>query len=233
MSTARRLVQRGRQNEESSPVPRNRQRRQETEADHLTTPLPPYEPPSCPLSASAQEAIDNLRVNYDFSKYKKHLTGAMDAITTAAADNNERLAMHQTAVQRHAESRKSKDIPEGQKPEHHVEEERYTNGLERQVSDLTAKAEKALRELIDYGDELTMQDSIMRELSEYLAAAPAGRPAARRGRRGSHDENAEEEEPQDENAPAANENIFSAVELLKEAKEEHTRKYTAKSMRAR
>jgi hypothetical protein len=233
MSTARRLVQRGRQNEESSPVPRNRQSRQETEADYLPTPLPPYEPPSCPLSASAQEAIDNLRVNHDFSKYKKHLTGAMDAITTAAADNNERLAMHQTAVQRHAESRKSKDIPEDQKPEHHVEEERYTNGLERQVSDLTAKAEKALRELIDYGDELTMQDSIMRELSEYLASAPAAQPAARRRRRGSHDEDAEEEEPQEENAPAANENNFSAVELLKEAKEEHARKYTAKSMRAR
>lgn len=157
----------------------------------------------------------------------------MDAITTAAADNNERLAMHQTAVQRHAESRKSKDIPEDQKPEHHVEEEEYTNGLEQKVSDLTAKAEKALRELIDYGDELTMQDSIMREINENLVAAPAARPAARWRRRGSHDEDAEEEEPHDENPPAADENILSAVELLKEAKEEHIRKYTARSMRAR
>jgi hypothetical protein len=157
----------------------------------------------------------------------------MDTITTAAADNNDRLAMHQTAVQRHAESRKSKDIPDDQKPEHHVEEEKYTNGLERQVSDLTAKAEKALRELIDYGDELTMHDSIMREVSENLATAPVARPAARRRQRGSDDEAEDEEEPQDENAPADNENILSAVELLKEAKEEHTRKYTAKSMRAR
>jgi hypothetical protein len=149
----------------------------------------------------------------------------MDTITTAAADNNERLAIHQTAVQRHAESRRSKDTPDDQKPEHHIEEEKYTNGLEKQVSDLTAKAEKALRELIDYGDELTMHDSIMREVSENLATV--ARPAVRRRQRDSDDEG------EDENAPASNENILSAVELWKEAKEEHARSYTAKSMRAR
>jgi hypothetical protein len=232
MSTARRLVQRGRQHEESSPAPRNRQRRQDVEAPGEPTPLPPYEPPACPLSANAQKAIENIRTNHDSSKYKKHLKGAIDSITTATADNNERLAAHKTQVQRHAEQRRNNHIPDDEKPERHIEEEVYTSGLERQVSDLTTKAEKALRDLIDYGNELAMQDSIMKEVSENLAAAPVAQPAARRRRRGS-DAEEDEEEPQNENAPAADENIPSAVELLKEAKEEHTRKYTSKSMRDR
>ncbi|KAE9380231.1 hypothetical protein N431DRAFT_539897 [Stipitochalara longipes BDJ] len=232
MSTARRLVSRGRQHEELSPVPRSRQRRQDAEVLNEPTPLPPYEPPSCPLSASAQKMIDDIRVKHDHEKYRKHLKSAIDVVTNAAADNNERLAVHKDTVQRWAEQRKNNNIPDDEKPEHHIEREKYTNGMEKQVSELTTRAEKALRDLIDYGDELVMQDSIMKEVSENLAAASVGRPAARRTQRDSrsHDD---EEGPQDENAPAANENILSAVELLKEAKDEHVRKYTSKSMRER
>lgn len=231
MSTARRLVSRGRQHEESSPVPRNHHRRQDAEAPNEPTPLPPYEPPSCPLSASSRREIDNIRASHDSTKYKKHIKTAIKSITDAAADNNERLARHKTAVQRFAEQRRSKGIPDDQKPEHHKEEEEYANGMERQVTDLTIKAEKALRDLIDYGDELMMHDSIMRDVSDNLAAAPIARPAARRRRQRSSGE--DEEEPQEENAPATDENILSAVEFLKEAKEEYTRKYTSKSMRDR
>ncbi len=229
MSTARKLVSRGRQHGDASPVPRNRQRRQDPGAPDEPTPLPPYEPPSCPLSASAQKLIDGIRVNHDNEKYKKHLKGAIDAVKLAAADNNERLAMRKGIDQRRAEQRKTHNIPGNERPEIHIEDEGYTNGMEKQVSDLTARAEKALRDLIDYGDELVMQDSMLKEVSENLAAAPRLAPRRQRGS-GSHDE---DEEPQDENAPATDENILSAVELLKEAKEEYVRKYTSKSMRER
>jgi len=232
MSTARRLISRGRHHEESSPVPRNRQRRQDAEVPDEPTPLPPYEPPSCPLSASAQKLIDEIRVKHDHEKYKKHLQSAIDAVRTAAADNNERLAEAKNIVQRRAESRKANNIPDDEMPETHAEYEEYTNRMETHVSDLTARAEKSMRDLIDYGDELLMQDSIMKEVGENLTAAPVARPVARRTQRGSGSQN-EEEEPQDENAPAADENILSAVELLKEAKEEYVRKYTSKSMRER
>ena len=231
MSTARRLVSRGRHHEESSPVPRNRQRGQDAEVSDDPIPLPPYEPPSCPLSAGAQKMIGDIRVNHDHGNYKKHLQTAIEKVRLAAADNNERLAEAKNIVQRRAGSRKANDIPDEEMPQSHAEYEEYTNGMERQVSDLTTKAEKATRDLIDYVDELVMQDSIMREVSENLAAAPIARPAARSRQRASGSEN--EEEPQDENAPAADENILSAVELLKEAKEEYVRKYTSRSMRER
>lgn len=161
----------------------------------------------------------------------------MKAISTAAADNNDRLASHKALVKKQADFRQAKDIADDQKPEQHIEQERYTDALEGKVSDLTNRAEKALRDLIDYGDELAMQDTIMKGLVEGIAAAPSSRPAVRRRQRNpraDEEEEEEEEEPEDEDdAPAANENILSAVELLKKAKEEYTARYTSKSMRAR
>ena len=121
------------------------------------------------------------------------------------------------------------ETSDDEEPEHHVEENKYADSLERKVSDLTSKAEKALRELIDYGDELAMHDSIMREVHENLASASIARPAARR----TANDEGEDEVPQDENAPAADENILSAVELLREAKEKQARNYASKSLRDR
>jgi hypothetical protein len=236
MSTRRKLVSRGRQNEESSPVQRNRQRRHDSETSSEPTPLPPYEPPTCPLSASAKNAIDNLRASHDYSKYKKHLSTSIGVITTAAADNNDRLAHHKSSVKKHADVRQHKNIADEQKPEHHIEQEQYTDALETKVSDMTTKAEKALRDLIDYRDELAMQDAIMRDVGESIAAAPTAQLTGRGRQRGPRADDAEgdEEGPEHENdAPAADENILSAVELLKKAKGEHTARYTSKSMRDR
>jgi hypothetical protein len=135
--------------------------------------------------------------------------------------------------------RQNRNIADDEKPENHVEQEHYTDDLELKVSDLTTKAEKALRDLIDYRDELAMQDAIMKEVGENIAAAPTAQPAQLAGRRRLRElqadgEEGDEQEPQDENdAPAADENILSAIELLKKAKEEHTARYTSKTMRAR
>jgi hypothetical protein len=160
----------------------------------------------------------------------------MKSIGTAAADNNDRLAIYKAQVQKYAEFRQSKGITDDQKPEAHIEREQYTDALEGKVSDLTTKAEKALRDLIDYSDELAMQDTIMKGVSENIAATHAPSAAARGRQREprANDEDGEEEGPEDENnAPAADENILSAVELLKKAKEEHAARYTSKSMRDR
>lgn len=231
MSTGgRRLVNRGRQHAESSSTPRSQHQN-----DAEPTSLPPYEPPSCPLSAHAQKAIDTLRVNQDYTKYKGHLRGAMVGITTAAADVNERLTISQTTVRKHAKFRQNKNIADDEKPERHIEQEKYTQGLESKVLDLTDKSEKAMRELVDYSDELAMQDTIMKEVSENIAAAPAPRPAARRRQRSPRsDGEDDEEEPQEENvASASDENNLSAVELLKKAKEEYMVTWSSKSMRDR
>lgn len=227
--SSRRLVNRGRTNENSSPAQRSRHR--EPEAAHEPTPLPPYEPPSCALTPSAKRALDNLRANHDYSKYKRHLDGSIKALTNSVGDSNERLRFRKEVLEK-AKERRARAGDEG---EGKTEAEEACRGMESNVATLTRKAEQALRELIDYGDELAMKDTIMGEVSENVAAAPPPRPARRQRRQGSHeDENGENEEAVEEDEdPEVDESIVSAVELLKKAQEEYAAEYAAKSMRAR
>jgi hypothetical protein len=226
--SSRRLVNRGRINENSLPAQRSRHR--EPEVPHEPTPLPPYEPPSCALTPSAKRALDNLRANHDYSKYKRHLDGSIKALTNSVGDSNERLRFRKEALEKAKERRaRAGDEEEGK-----TEAEEACGGMESNVATLTRKAEQALRELIDYGDELAMKDTIMGDVSENVAAAPP-RPVQRQRRQGSHeDENGENEEAVEEyQDPEVDGSIVSAVELLKQAQEEYAAEYAAKSMRAR
>lgn len=108
----------------------------------------------------------------------------------------------------------------------------YVPSLERQVDKYTKDAEKALRDLIDYGDELAMQDTILRDVVENVTAAAAAQPIRRqRRRRGADDE--DDAEASEEEAPADDVEVLSTVELLKTAKDDYTTKYGARTMRAR
>jgi hypothetical protein len=90
----------------------------------------------------------------------------------------------------------------------YAKEEKYAEHLEKKVSEITTNAEKALRDLIDYGDELTMQDTILKEVHDSI------------------------EGDQNEDL-AADPEVLSAVELFKQAKEDYAAKYASKSMRQR
>ncbi|TAQ89747.1 hypothetical protein B7494_g1941 [Chlorociboria aeruginascens] len=229
MSSRRHLVGRtSRQNEDSSPAPR-RNRESEANADPQPAVLPPYEPPSCPLTASTRRAIEQLRNNRDYDKYKKHVDLAVKNVSECAIENNDHLYARRALVEKATNKRKEKQIPDSEKTQMDIDDESYVFSMEKKVGDLTAKAEKALRELIDFKDELAMQDNILHDVSEKITVDP--RPAVRRRQR--LDDEDEDVEMDRSQAPADDADILSAVELLKNAREEYASKYTAQSMMAR
>lgn len=230
MSTQRRhLVQRNRNPDASSPAPRTQHRASETPGRQPTA-LPPYEAPTCPLSDEAKRNIENLRIERDSAKYKGHIVGAIKALQNAAPDCHERVYQRKVQLEKQTERQKRQD---GEEPTAEYKElVGYVPSLEKQVDKFTKDAEKALRDLIDYGDELAMQDSILRDVVENVTAAAAAQPARRKRRhRGASDE--DDAEASEEEAPADDVEVLSTVELLKTAKEEYTTKYGAKTMRAR
>lgn len=231
--SSRRLVSRGRANQDSSPAQHPRHR--ESGAAQELTPLPPYEPPSCALTPAAKCALETLSASHDYSKYKRHLDGSIKAITNSIGDSNERLKLRKEDVAKAANRRRQAEEGE-EKSEEDIAREQYADGMEKKVEALTTKAEMSLRDLIDYGDELAMRDTMMKEVSENIAAAPAPRPAARRQRRqgSNEDEDSENEEEVEEDEELEVDGcIVSAVELLKKAQREYAATYASKSLRSR
>ncbi|CAL3962619.1 hypothetical protein PZA11_000274 [Diplocarpon coronariae] len=230
MST-RRLVNRAHASETASPAPRRQTQASETPVRQppRQIELPPYEPPTCPLSAEAQQKLDALQNSLAYEKYKKHIRSAFKTVTNATADINDRLATRRDALQKTAEKRRRGGTQDGDKTESEKNDEICTRKLERAVQVETEKAEAAVRELIDYGDELRMQEILLKGVSRKIASAPARQPATSRRRRvalSSDDENGDEDEPE----PAAEEpDNFSAIELLKKAKEDYANAYNSKS----
>lgn len=221
---SRKLVSRATQNQDSSPG----------QAPHQSTPLPRYEAPSCRLSESGKRALDDLRVLHDYSKYKQHLTTSIKTITGSVGDSNDRLRIRKDEVEKIANKRRQAG-EDGEKSKEDLEREQFAAVLEKKVGDLTTKADKALRELIDYSDELAMRDTIMRDISDKIAAATPPIPAARRrpvDHDGENDEGDENVDEEDE-AHSTDEPILSALELLQKAQEEYKTAWTSKSLRTR
>lgn len=224
-----RLVSRSRLNADSTPArgTPSSARSRESEAPapaRRQHELPPYEPPTCALSATAKRNIDKLRTEHNTAKYQKHLKVALALVPDAAASNNERLTARRQEVQNRKEKRQKNDVDDENIPQEHIDAEKYLKVFTNKVEDLTSRSEKALRELIDLADEATMQDNILTEVEQNIPA-PVAQPARRRR----EDDDQEEEEE----APAADVEILSAVELLKERKEAYAANYRSKSMKQR
>ncbi|PVH87679.1 hypothetical protein DL98DRAFT_649297 [Cadophora sp. DSE1049] len=230
----KRLVSRSRMNDTASPAPRRQQQRaSETPARQPArqTELPPYEPPVCALSVEAQQALDALSNTYDYSKYRRHLDSAKAVVRNAAAESNDRLVTRQEAFPRAVERRRKEGVADEDKPEAEVNDEVCLKRFERNNTTFTTQAEEAMRELIDYSDELAMQSAIMKDVVRGTTSAPTPRRPAPRRRRdvGSDDEDGEEEAE----SPAADPEQMSALELLRQAKEDHAAKYASQSKRSR
>jgi len=151
----------------------------------------------------------------------------MNTLTVSAGEINDRLHARKKTIKVRAEKRRERGREVKSAIE--IEDEEYADKLEGKVEDLTAKAEKALREMIDYRDEITMQDNIMKNISDNLPAAPV-----QHARRARADDDGENEDPEEVvNEEAADIPGVSAVELLEKAKGDYAAKYAAKSMLSR
>ncbi len=222
----RHLVHRAQVHDDITPAPRSshRPRASETplrEREREPAALPPYELPSYPLTEDAKRKIQNLQSNRDYAGYKKHIAKAMKNVKDAAVESNDRLAKRQDEFEKIM--RRHKRQEDGEKPDLKNAEMMLKN-LEKKVEPIATETEKALRDLIDYGDELAMQDEILKDVTNRIPAAPAPRRLRVAG---------EESEDRDEEPPVEEGEIVSALELLQKAKQDYKDKYASKPMRAR
>lgn len=249
-SSRRTLVSRQQRDEVSSPAHRSGR---PSEASHRqAAALPPYQPPSCPLTTKARQSLANLSANAENRKYEQHIKTAIDNITSYVAESNDRLYDSKEAVEKLAKKRiEAGEDTEKTDQEIHAEERART--MERKVGRITTDSEKALREVIDLQMELAEQPRILEEVAEQAAAsaeAAAGtleaRKAAaesrrhrkRRARNDSDDEDqddqVEAEEQDEEMLDVSGDVTFrSPVEILKEAKQQFTDVYNAQDMYTR
>lgn len=242
MSVSRRgLVSRAHINETVGSSPRAARNRN-AESTEVTSTLPPYEPPTCPLTPSSKQALVNLGLGFGprYAKYKSDIDKAIKIITTCTTEGNDRLYERKDELER-AAKRREKGAGDEEKTGDDREIGLITASLERKVEDMTKKAEKALRDLIDYKVEVGVQQDILQEVVDNIPTSGQGDNTGRRqtGRRLSNvgsDENEESMEVDEEETPdppAANEAILSPTELLKKAKEDYIKSYIAQTMHAR
>ena len=232
MSNRRHLVQRSRNTQEVTDSPaRPLQRQSLGGAQQLNTELPPYEPLQCALTPKAREQLERLKVSHDNTKYKKHIKSAILAVTEAATSSNDRLTARKADAQKRAERREKEGKGEEQTQEE-KEDAIYLKTLNRKVKSMTQDTEKALRELIDYDDELAMFTNRLEDVIDAVGRAPAAVP--RRTRRpivnpdGDGDSDGQEEQESEEDVP-----VIVPSNLYKQALAEYEQEYRSKSMRAR
>ncbi|RAL67051.1 hypothetical protein DID88_007831 [Monilinia fructigena] len=217
MSIRRRLQTASERNgSQSSPAPE----RSRPSNANKPIPFPDYTPPTCPLSADAQQAITNIRTLHNIAKLKKHLSTAIQNITTTTVNNNDRLLERKRQVEKNKRKR-ARDGEEDEIPANHKDLESHTRHLTKKVNIWTEQAEIAMRVLIDKGDEVERSELVIRDICDRLSVANSA--TANRRTRGQHD---------DEDANQDGE-IISAVELLDQIKEEYKTKYEAESMTKR
>lgn len=194
--------------------------------------LPPYQLPSCPLTNQHKLQLSNLAAEADYAKYKKHLGTCVSTIINATADSNEALKIAKEDLEDKRTKRRQKEARQAEaededgnaagvgNSQEEIMLEEHVEKMTEKVERLSREAEKAMRELIDYTDELRAQDQLMQGV-----IAKASQPAAARRRQGS-DEEGDEVMPDAE----ADEEVVGPTEILKMAREDYNRAYGNRSM---
>jgi E3 SUMO-protein ligase NSE2 len=197
-----------------------------------TTTLPPYQEPSCALSADARTVLRELSINRETRAYEDHVRAAIKNLGEATAGINDSLRLRQERL----DVLTSKD---DMTPARQAEKERlteYVDELEPEVTRLTDAAEQSIRDLIDrqahWDDEKALLAAVYTELETQQAAGGGqGRNAGRRRPRAGNDDEEPDEEPddadtemQDAEPPAVPK---GPVALLSEGKKAKTTGYAA------
>ena len=245
---SRRLVSRqSRAEPEETPLRRSRPSDVSTPRQIAVAALPPYEAPNFPLTDKQQLELGSLTRNHDYTKYKKHITTAMSTLANCAAESNERLFDAKTQLEKHVRQKRKAEENDAmdlsQRSQVAEDTEKKVEELERKVDNITTAAEKALRDLIDYRDEMTQWETMMNDVGEKArenaieaGAAEAMRDTAGRPRTSQRDagSNSEDEDAamEDSEQPTAVE-VLSPSELLREARAKYHTSYTTKPMHAR
>ncbi|POS86304.1 hypothetical protein EPUL_001854 [Erysiphe pulchra] len=221
----RRLVQRTTNSGvESSPV--SNTRLEPSAQVSASSILDLYSPPFYPLSCDAKRKLEELYLHHDFTKYKKAIKDATNLITKSTYECNDRLWQRKQKLQAIEERVKTtENVDEKLKLRHKIEKE-YTADLEKKVKEVTLKSEKALRDLIDYGDELSIQSKLMNEVAQKVITKPT------------NSQQSESNPDFDANnlqelESLSSDSIQKCVDLFRDAKNTYKTKYENMSLRER
>lgn len=183
------------------------------------------------MTNQAKHQLTNLAAEADYAKYKKHLGACVSTLVNATADSNEALANAKADLENRRQKRIARaaragggddEGGEAQRSQEEIAQEAHVEALTEKVDRLTRAAEKAMRDLIDYTDELRAQDQLITGVVDQ--ASQQVPPRARRARSG---------EGEDEDMPDADEDaaaILSPTEILKQARKEYQRAYSNRPM---
>lgn len=207
----------------SSPVQNTRV---ETSSHSSEAILLQYSPPHFALSVGAKRKIEELYLHHDFTKYKKYIKDATNLITKATYECNDRLWQRKQKFQALNERMKTSENIDDKLKIRFETENKYTQDLGKKVECITAKAEKALRDLIDFGDELSIQSNILHEVAEKTADKVISPRTSRR--QSSHDK---ENSDQDENGTERP--VPRGIDIFRSAKKDYKTKYESKGLNER
>lgn len=249
---SRRLVQRTQQEPaEQSTASLRRQ----NAGPHRTTAieLPTYQAPKFPMSDKHQRALAELKsTNFFYSKYREHRVAGVTSITSANADAYDRVheakARLEELVEKNAksasQSEDSSQVGNGfnDKSDAKLEAEKRLHDLQVKVDSLSEEAEKNLRQLVDYGDELHQQDQIMTDVKDQVAIDASQPRIAKKRKTNGHDAEGgtlnitdDEEEAQVEEDLVAElpADTLTPFEVFQKSKANYNEHYAAQTMRNR
>lgn len=135
------------------------------------TPLPRYQPPSHPLNANAQRALHELPRSHRVDGLETHLSQAINNLTAAAGDINDRSQQKIANNQKRKARRQARDgvAPGREGDEDEDDRDRAVEEMRENVAELTAELEQRVRKIIDARAAVENVTSVLRELDTNLS----------------------------------------------------------------
>lgn len=143
--------------------------------------LPPYQPPTHPLTPAAQRSLQALRETHSLRKLKAHIAAANGAVTEMAGAINDQLIQGEAQMRRRRARREKEGL--GMEEDEHEEK---LQEMRREVEEMTGEMEASTRKLIDIETRVFGMEEVLKELAHNAiagGAASSGRPQAPQGRR--------------------------------------------------
>ncbi|EOO01806.1 putative chromosomal organization and dna repair protein [Phaeoacremonium minimum UCRPA7] len=186
------------------------------------TPLPPYEPPSCPLNDAGKRALAELANSRDTKKYETHVNRSIDLLRGSVGAINDRLQIRRNHAQRLAEK-----IQEGGGSSDRADElaqaQQLAVEIGEEVDGLTARSETAMREVIDLKVALEDERAVVQDLQGQVTEHQES--ASHHRQRGEAEEGEDEDEEMVDAAPPV-----PILDLLKTGREAKAAEYNKLGM---
>ena len=161
-----------------APPRRSRQTDPSSGGESITarlTPLPPYQPPAHPLNAHAQRALHELPRSHRLDGLQTHLAQAINNLTAAAGDINDRsqqkIVNHQKRkARRQQQQQQAHDGGVGPGDEAESDDrDRAVEEMRENVAKLTAEMEQRVRKIVDARASVENVSTVLRELDANLS----------------------------------------------------------------